>query len=53
MQGKFSIVVYNCMSGVCPALKSYYNVCLFCQHIRYFTFAFVSPVCSYYCLYHI
>ena len=52
MQCKFTIVVNNGMSRICSTLEPNNDIRLLAKHICDLAFAFVSPVCSYYCSYH-
>ena len=44
VKSKFSVIVDNCMSCVCTALKTNYDVAVVCKNIGNFTLALVAPV---------
>ena len=52
VKSKFSVIVDNCMSCVCTALKTNYDVAVVCENIGNFTLALVAPVGTYNCFYH-
>ena len=52
VKGKFTVFVFNGVTGVGTALKAYDNIRAACQHIRDFTFSLVAPVGSYNSFYH-
>ena len=52
VKSKFSVIVDYCMSCVCTALKTNYDVAVVCENIGNFTLALVAPVGTYNCFYH-
>ena len=53
MQCKTSVIIDDCMSRICSALKANNDVGLCCKHIRDFAFSLVAPVGADYSLYHV
>ena len=52
MQGVFTIVVNDRVSGIAASLIPDDDILFLCQHIRNLTFSFVAPVGAYDCSYH-
>ncbi len=53
MQRKFAVVIDDRMTCIGSALKPDDDIGLLAEHVRDLTLAFVTPVCSYNCSYHV
>ena len=52
MKGKLTVAVLDSMPGVGSALKTHNDRSFFSQHVRDFSFSFISPVRTYNRCYH-
>ena len=52
MKSEFSVVIYDSVTCVCPALKADYDVAVVGKNVGNFTLTLVAPVSAYNCFYH-
>ena len=52
MQGKFAVIIHDCVAGIAAALKTNDNIRVLGQNIRKLSLTFIAPVGTDDCFYH-